>query len=363
MTHQQRLRLIRGLIAFNVCLVMVSLLIRYLARPAPSDSAATLEAHPEALFPSGTDYIFDVTGLYEGASSVRLRVGDNRLIEPVAPDSSGQLRVLFLGGSTTEALYVPETERWVAQLNGDGISTYNAGKSGSNSADKLRSFDYLTRNGETFDVVVISTAINDAGWTWRLGTDLGTENALQWEIDWLRAKLPQIIKSSVVETYRANMAIGTRQLESCAGFPSFLQRYQRNVEVNLGALRAAVEASGASLVVMSEASGFGAPSDSFFIDLRSTPLCDDQPLALESAERYMRRINEVYLQVAQDLGLPTIDLASAMAPLTNGPNGGTYTYDGNALYCRRLTCRCTNTWPPVVGLIDEPIFAPTLREV
>src|SRR5262249_22318545 len=112
-----------------------------------------------------TQVTYDVSGLYRGADKATLRVSANRFIEP-EPYGSNQYRVLFLGGSTTEAIYVPEEQRWVALLNEPGqLAAFNAGQSGANTIDKYFTLKYLTEEkGMRFDLVVLMTAINDFGW-------------------------------------------------------------------------------------------------------------------------------------------------------------------------------------------------------
>jgi hypothetical protein len=83
----------------------------------------------------------DEHGLYANAETVMFRTSPNRFIEP-EPELSP---ILFLGGSTTEALHVPESKRWPALLGG-----YNGARSGANILDELRVFNYLTQKGYRF---------------------------------------------------------------------------------------------------------------------------------------------------------------------------------------------------------------------
>jgi hypothetical protein len=96
--------------------------------------------------------------------TVELNVSKERLIEP-KPQGVHRYRVLFLGGSTTEAIYVPQPQRWVALLNEPGfLAAYNAGQSGANTIDEYFTFKYLTAQGMKFDLVVLTTGINDMPW-------------------------------------------------------------------------------------------------------------------------------------------------------------------------------------------------------
>ena len=60
---------------------------------------------------------------------------------------------------------VPDEARWVALLNEPGYhAAYNAGQSGANSIDAYFTFEYLTKKGMKFDLVVLATGQNDLGW-------------------------------------------------------------------------------------------------------------------------------------------------------------------------------------------------------
>jgi hypothetical protein len=60
---------------------------------------------------------------------------------------------------------LPEDQRWVALLNTpDRIAAYNAGMSGANTVDKYYSFEYLSEQGWNYNLVVISSMINDLRW-------------------------------------------------------------------------------------------------------------------------------------------------------------------------------------------------------
>jgi len=78
---------------------------------------------------------------------------------------------------------------------------------------------------------------------------------------------------------------------------------------------------------MSEATSYGAPGESFRIDLRLALPCGEGVLSHTDAVRWYARLDSVYLQAAQDVGLDTIDLASLMGQFTNSASGGVYQYD------------------------------------
>ena len=125
-------------------------LLRQVVTHAPKyeEVLRRLEGHPERLFDPNISVRYNIRKLYEGANTVDLNVSKHRLIEPEL-EGPHKYRVLFLGGSTTEAIYVPQDERWVARLNEPGyIGTYNVAESGANTIDEYHTFKYLTGAGD-----------------------------------------------------------------------------------------------------------------------------------------------------------------------------------------------------------------------
>src|SRR5438552_40882 len=121
-----------------ISLVLAEIILRIATRSIPTyaDVLANSLDHPERLYPPYAQLTYDVRGLYPVGGLVTMRVSANRFIEP-EPQGKYHYRVLFLGGSTTEALYVPENQRWVALLDQPGlIATYNAGQLSANTLDK-----------------------------------------------------------------------------------------------------------------------------------------------------------------------------------------------------------------------------------
>src|SRR5262249_488195 len=154
-------------ISLIVSLGLGEALLRQVVTPAPKyeEILRRLVYHPERLFDPNISVRYNIRGLYEGANTVDLNVSKNRLIEP-EPEGPHKFRVLFLGGSTTEAIYVPQDERWVARFNEPGyIATYNGAQSGANTIDEYNTFKYLTGQGMKFDLVILSSGQNDISWT------------------------------------------------------------------------------------------------------------------------------------------------------------------------------------------------------
>lgn len=128
---------------------------------------------PERLWAPNLNVEYDIRGLYKGADKSHLHTSAQRLIEP-QPVGDHPFKVLFIGGSTTESLYVEEDRRWVALLSKTGdLAAYNAGQSGANTVDAYYGYQDLIKKGLKFDLVVLMTAINDYGWDHRLTTALG----------------------------------------------------------------------------------------------------------------------------------------------------------------------------------------------
>ena len=103
---------------------------------------------PERIHAANISLTYDIDGLYDGADSIEFNVSANRFIEPEPRSSDDEIKILFLGGSTTESIYVPQDQRWVALINDDPrIAAYNGAQSGANIIDKLHTFEYFTETG------------------------------------------------------------------------------------------------------------------------------------------------------------------------------------------------------------------------
>ena len=99
----------------KLLLLVVSLIVVYglgeivlrqvgpLLPPKYEDTVRRLLDQPERLFVANQTAIYDVKDLYEGADTIRFRVSKNRFIE-LEPEGSYKHQILFLGGSTIEAL-------------------------------------------------------------------------------------------------------------------------------------------------------------------------------------------------------------------------------------------------------------------
>lgn len=98
--------------------------------------------------------------------------------EPPAEDAAGAVRVLALGGSTTECLYLDQDEAWpqvlqarLAEASGRRVWVANAGKSGRTARDNALQLAVLLRDGPPFDLVLLLAGLNDLSQRLALDTD------------------------------------------------------------------------------------------------------------------------------------------------------------------------------------------------
>lgn len=367
-------------------LVLIEVAARFLLPPVPgSENSATefvaiAQRNPGAprLFPAGYTAVFDIRGLYEGASRVDFKIGPSRFIPPV-PDRIAKYKVLFLGGSVTEGIFLSPEQRWPALLNdGDRIATYNASMSQAGVLSHFATVNYLAERGDRFDLVVLATNHNDASWSRRLA-EIGyrydqdrfppgsieifrreferwiqpEKNSLR-TVAWIRhfmrvANLGKALSgatrdaephSIVVDGLRVSQN-GTQllprvPLKDCDGSdtPDHISKrvYEEWKEI-LPRFRADVKRLlGADLLVISEPGAFAAPSESFYgSDLRVFLTCKTaegvRALTLEDAAASEAERARLYLDAARQAGAETFNLAAAMQPIADGPQGGSYFFD------------------------------------
>lgn len=397
------------IVASIIAVVISEGLARLIFPPSPSFDQVIANSlrSPARLYAPKIQVSYDVSGLYQGANRVLFRTSRNGFIEP-EPDFPARYRVLFLGGSTTEALYVPENERWVARLNDPGeIAAYNAGQSGANTLDHYFTFLHLTwERGLTFDLVILITALNDFGWERRLSRYGGSLRLSQyrhalaaWYRDeyqkderwWTtvrhrvrlvdvagRAGIGRLVSSlaggigqapSVAMSYQrqrenAFKRYGGRsiRLSDCQAYEAELNRYTESVRTNMSMLAGVVAGTGAKLLVVSEPTSDKAPAASFYRDLRYPLTCDEAVLSNEDAHRLNTEINRRYLHVAREIGALTFDLAANLDPYSNGAHGGTYMYDGSH-YSPEGSALVAGVLRRVIRRILEKEVAPSLVEI
>jgi hypothetical protein len=372
-------------ISLIVSLGLGEALIRQVVTPAPKyeEILRRLVYHPERLFDPNISVRYNIRGLYEGANTVDLNVSKNRLIEP-EPEGPHKFRVLFLGGSTTEAIYVPQDERWVARLNERGyIATYNGAQSGANTIDEYNTFKYLTGQGMKFDLVILSSGQNDISWTqtfekyghpfiveqYREGisdyyraevapnqepNDHWLENSATYlvvseAIERARAALrpkpvaaadssPRVTvmsNSEVTQTYlemrvkamktfsNSKRPAGVSLMDLYPHLKDLKEKYRAYEAHNLRLMNEAVARTGAKLLVMTEASSWMAAGSSFYQDLRIPAGF----LSFQDFYEFNVLMSDALLDAAREVGALTYDLAGEVNPHSNGPEGGRYMYD------------------------------------
>lgn len=94
-------------------------------------------------------------------------------------DERREYRILAIGGSTTECLFLDDTKAWPFLLQemlrqtsaGRDVWVGNVGKSGANSRDHVVQVKYLLPQYPRIDVVMMLVGINDLNWRLRYGGD------------------------------------------------------------------------------------------------------------------------------------------------------------------------------------------------
>lgn len=349
---------------------IVVLLIGFALAAIFMEIEGQLNPEPHSHLWKGNSYnIYNATGLYADASNVVFAVDENGFISPIVQPLPDEMTILFLGDSTTESIYVGEQERFVAQTGESPIlSTYNGARSGGNVYDMYYNFLRYTGLGHDFDIVAISTPFNDyrallvydqmgvrlsyddypqTVQRYRsFGKEQPTNPLLQLEItqqlvDLLRNGLSDFLSQQVAQppsrlaeiqvannSYMDNKFL-VPDLESCTRYDEVLDAYRQTTYEGLELFKQTAEQYGFSLVVYSFVDGYGAPAESFFVDLRTYfPCGDNQVVPHEVGHQIFDQLNDIYVQTATDLNIPVIDVRTNLNTLFNGEDGGAYTYDG-----------------------------------
>lgn len=375
-----------------VGLLIAEVFFRLAMPPVPGDEGSVAEylvasqRNPGAprLFPVGYKAVFDIRGLYEGANSVDFEIGPSRFIPPDPPEGA-KYKVLFLGGSVTEGIFLNANERWPARLNVPGeVATYNASMSAAGVLAQYITAKYLAERGDRFDLVVLATNHNDSTWSRRfreIGStydfanferqlpeiyrnefkiEKGSSAASLRTLAWIRhlfrvarlkaagepgeasknapgsAAAHSIVVDGLVILQANSNRIPRAPLSECLeqSSPKTITEWAyQDWKTNLPEFRRAVkELLGAELLVVSEPAAFGAPSDSFYErDLRVYPTCQTsaglRAVETQDAVAFEKERADRYIDAAKAAGAHTFDLASAMSPTSNGQDGGKYFFD------------------------------------
>lgn len=381
------------LLSTIVSLFIAEFFFRVALPPIPGDEGsvafyiATAQRQPGAprLFHAGYHAIFDIKGLYDGADKVDFSIAEDRFIPPSPHEA--RYKVLFLGGSVAEGIFLNAWERWPARLNVPGeVATSNASMSEAGMLAQYLTAKYLSDRGDRFDLVVLATNHNDTGWSRRfkeLGSvydfshfDDGLREVYKKDYELLKKKddpswfslrtvawarhflrvvrlksSPDPQKSGGSEDKGDHHSIvvdgllllqnGTNLLArvpmaECSeeSSPKTLTRLAyEDWQKNLPKFREDIKALlGADLLVVSEPAAFGAPNESFYQrDLRVFPTCDTsagrRAIDVPDIVAFERERASLYLKAAKDAGAYTFDLAGAMEPFSNGPQGGSLFFD------------------------------------
>jgi lysophospholipase L1-like esterase len=379
-------------LALVVGLAIAEMIFRVALPPVPGDEGSvyeymtTSQRNPGAprLFPAGYSALFDVKGLYESGNEVAFRVGPKRFIEP-EPKGEAPYKVLFLGGSVTEGIFIRDNERWPGRLNEEGrIAAYNASMSAAGMLAQYLTAKYLSERGDKFDLVVLATNHNDSTWSRRF-VDVDSRYRLENYSENLKKVLEKefvvqrqpdliplrtfawarhLIRVAQMKASNADVAAAAKAGDD-AKDPSFVVHALRQLQngsqklpktkltdctdpvppqkvtalayedwkENLPAFKREMKRLlGAELLVVSEPVAYGAPPSSFyFTDMRVFPTCTtrDGLRAIETDDiiAFERERATAYLDAAKMAGAATFDLAAAMDPLSNGPEGGKLFFD------------------------------------
>ena len=383
--------LLVGLIAG---LLLAEVLVRVLTAGPGSygpEVVRAFEAEPERLLSPQSSVTLDASGLYDGAGEVLQRTSFRRLIEP-DPVDAARHHVLFLGGSTTEALYVPESGRWVALLNDPpAVSTHNAGVSGANLIDGYHHLRYLTdQMGLQVDLVVVMTTINDFTWFRRfaeLGSafseDTYAEGIARWayerdaradrahsRLKFLREHVRFVdlvvraftsgdsaldYRSAATKAVDFYRQVRAGRFEEFAGrrtsYADCLSRMELDhfleaERSNFALLAREAARHGAELLAIAEPSALDSPPPEGAEDFREPMPCGGGLLSFEDAQRYLRRVGERYVEAADWASIQSFDLAAALAQ--SSIPGNRLFYDG--VHLTPLGCaEVARILRPVIG--------------
>jgi hypothetical protein len=379
-------------LAFGLAIAEIA--FRLALPPVPGDEGnaaeylAAAQRNPGAprLFPAGYSAVFDIRGLYQGANEVNFQIGPKRFIPPEPPEGA-RYKVLFLGGSVTEGIFLQDHERWPARLNdGDRVATYNAGMSEAGMLAQYLTAKFLAERGDKFDLVVLATNHNDSTWSRRFldinsryrfetfATGLKTifekdffaERKQPWfslrTVAWaghllrvarLKAskasegankgdawaggsKAPSMVVEYLIKLQEGKQFLPKVKIDDCleAGSPrKITETAYEDWKANLPQFRREIERLfGAPLLIVSEPAAYGAPGSSYYhTDTRVPATCMTTQgllgIEIDDVVAFERERARVYLEAARMAGAKTFDLAGAMEPFSNGPEGGALFFD------------------------------------
>ncbi len=263
----------------------------------------------------------------------RLRIDAQGFIEPAAVHDRAQVTLVFLGGSTTECLYMEETQRFpyqvgrrLEQLWRRPVHAFNAGKAGNNS---LHSLNVLVNKIIPLrpDLVIMLHNINDLiillyeGSYWNsnryktpileITPTVGKSLGDLWGIC-RDAAVPRLARA--VAGLRAQWDRPAREFET-PGRRLEIQpdRLTAAFRTNLQLFVEICRIQGLTPVLLTQASRFTPVPDDFTQALLRR---QEQAYGIvyEDFQRLFARFNEEIRTVGQTLGISVIDLARAIPP-------------------------------------------------
>ena len=148
------------LISLVIALVFAEVALRILVRPKTK----------HAIWPPGASHVFRPAHALYPDTQPETRFTSNKvgLRGPDYGKDGEELRVLAIGGSTTECLFQDDLKTWPAQLSGvlgsqigKHVWVGNAGRSGLNTGDHVLHAKYLLAEQPHMDAVLVFAGVND----------------------------------------------------------------------------------------------------------------------------------------------------------------------------------------------------------
>lgn len=314
-----------------------------------------------------TRMVYDARGIYDGAGFIDYQIDAHGLSQPMLEQPSDNTNLLLLGDSIPEAYFVQPEQR-VAHIIGlsDDLRVYNGARAGATIYDMYYNYQHIRRSGIIFDTVLLSTLIRDYAVTvqyanegqvfdhevYRAEAESDHTGVIETPIDLLQetefwgymrnfyhtelaptldeADVANSSLDSMLERMDAFMEGKTvvDSLEDCPMLPDVLETYEAVVRDGFQRFLNLTEEDGFQLIVTSLPDGYLADEASFYNDLRAhTPCGDDLVLSFEASHDLYEILNPIYLQIAEEMDIATIDLRTAVADEFDD-QGGLYTYDG-----------------------------------
>jgi lysophospholipase L1-like esterase len=281
-------------------------------------------------------------GLESGTYTLRL--DSKGYIIPSQIHENPDLKIVFLGGSTTECLTVPEDKRWpylvgriVEKNRGLKVNAYNSGVGGNNS---LLALNLLTNKILELkpDMVVFMEAVNDLATLMHEGTyynshaDRSLIHAISYDqtprtfrdvfiglrdllIPTLAAKIQGFAQSHLRVAKAPDEWAATRNKSLFSDQASLVKQYR----AGLRSLVAVARANDTAIVLMTQANRFETiPSQKIIAQLE---LGDQTGIDYKKFKQLYDSFNEIIRSVAAESGVPLIDLARIV------PQNSQYMYD------------------------------------